>query len=182
MEPSEEMLAVARGRVPRTVGLRPGRAEELPFRDGWFERVVFSLVVHLVDRSQAFVEAARVLVPSGRVAIATFAPEHFDVWWLRRWFPSIVEIDRARFPTATELERDLEAARFVDIGFTRLTTEHAIDRATALARIRGRHISTFDLLSEKELREGTARAEAELPDPVPSRLEQLVVVALKAAL
>jgi SAM-dependent methyltransferase len=179
VEPSEDMLAVARQRVPREVGLRVGTAEQLPFRDGWFERVVFSLVVHLVDRRRAFDEAARVLVQSGRVAISTFAPEHFDGFWLNRWFPSIPEIDRARFPTPEELEAELAAADFEGVRFTRLTTERSIDRETALARIRGRHISTFDLLDERELREGTARAEAELPDSVLSRLEQLVVVAVR---
>lgn len=177
VEPSDEMLAVARARVPRGVGLRRGAAEELPFRDGWFERVVFSLVVHLVDRPLAFAEAARVLSASGKVALASFAPEHFDVYWLNPWFPRIAEIDRARFPTPAELERELRASGFVGERFVRLTTRQEIDRATALERIRGRHISTFDLLSEDELREGIARAEDELPDRVPGRLEQLIVIA-----
>jgi ubiquinone/menaquinone biosynthesis C-methylase UbiE len=179
VEPSEDMLTVARQRVPRDVGLRLGSAEMLPFRDGWFERVVFSLVVHLVDRRVAFAEAARVLAPSGRVAIATFAPEHFDRFWLNRWFPSIPVIDRARFPTPDDLEAELTSSGFESVSFTRLTTERAIDRETALERIRGKHISTFDLLDEQELREGTARAEAELPDSVLSRLEHLIAVAVR---
>src|SRR5437667_9840642 len=37
VEASPEMLAVARKRVPSPVGLRAGRAEELPFKEGWFE-------------------------------------------------------------------------------------------------------------------------------------------------
>ena len=52
-----------------------------------------------------------------------------------------------------------------------LTREHALDR------IHGRHISTFDLLDADELREGTLRAERELPAQVEVRLEQLVVAA-----
>ena len=46
---SAEMLAVARERVPSGVGLKLGAAEDLPFRDGWFEGVMMTLVVHLVD-------------------------------------------------------------------------------------------------------------------------------------
>ena len=42
-----------------TVKVAP--AERLPFKDGWFERAVMWLVVHLVDRPQAFAEARRVL-------------------------------------------------------------------------------------------------------------------------
>jgi hypothetical protein len=51
------------------------------------------------------------------------------------------------------------------------------DRATALARIRGRHISTFDLLDEDEIRAGTERAARELPERVEYRLEWLIAVA-----
>lgn len=177
VDPSEEMLAVARGRVPRGVGLKLGRAEELPFRDGWFERIVFSLVVHLVDRSPAFAEAARVLVPAGRVAIATFSPEHFDVYWAGRFFPSLAAIDRARFPTDGQLEAELHAAGFGDVLQEQVSSRELIDRETALVRLRGRHISTFDLLDPEEVRSGVERAERELPATVEVRLEQLIVAA-----
>jgi SAM-dependent methyltransferase len=171
------MLAVARERVPRGVGLRQGRAEELPFKDGWFDAVVLSLVIHLVDRPRALAEAARVLAPGGRVAIATFAPAHFDVYWLNPWFPGIAAVDRERFPTPEQLERELLAAGFRGVRSARRSWTGAIDREEALDRIRGRHISTFDLLSEEELAAGLARAERELPAQVETRLEQLVVAA-----
>ena len=45
-----------------------------------------------------------------------------------------------------------------------------------MARIRGRHISTFDLLPTGEIEEGTARAERELPARIVTRLERLIVV------
>lgn len=175
------MLRVARQRVPRSVGLREGRAEELPFRDAWFERVVLSLVVHLVDRPRALAEAARVLAPGGRIAIATFAPEHFDRLWLSAWFPSLASIDRARFPSPRELERDLAAAGFAGMRCRRVSSRSELSREEALARVRGRHISTFDLLDPSELAAGTAALEAELEGPVVSRLEQLVVAAGLAA-
>ena len=99
VDPSPEMLEVARGRV-QGAGLKLGSAEELPFKDGWFERAVMWLVVHLVDRPRAFAELHRVLSPGGRLAIATFDPVHFDAFWLNALFPSLEAIDRARFPTA----------------------------------------------------------------------------------
>jgi len=177
VEPSAEMREVARARLPRTVGVRAGTAEALPFRDGWFDAVVFSLVVHLIDRPRAFVEAARVLRPGGSVAVGTFAHEHFDTYWAARFFPSIGEIDRKRFPSGRRLEDELMSAGFLDVVAERLSSVHTITREHALERIRGRHISTFDLLDAQELRAGTHRAEAELPAELEVRLEQLVMAA-----
>ena len=163
VDPEPEMLAVAAGRVPRGVGLRLGPAEELPFRAAWFERVVLRLVVHLVDRERALPELARVLAPGGRAAIATFDPSHFDRFWLNRLFPSLEVVDRARFPEPDALARELAAAGFASARIVRLSQHEELDRETALERIRGRHISTFDLLSDEEIAAGTERAERELP-------------------
>src|SRR6266536_111291 len=93
VEPSPEMLEVARRRAPG-VRFKAGSVEQLPFKDGWFERATMWLVVHLVDRPRAFAELRRVLVPSGRFAIATFDPSYFGVFWLRTYFPSLEAIDR----------------------------------------------------------------------------------------
>jgi ubiquinone/menaquinone biosynthesis C-methylase UbiE len=177
VDPSSEMLAVARARLPAGVGLKLGHAEELPFRDGWFERLTMSLVVHLLDRPRAFSEARRVLARGGRLALATFAAEHFDTYWLNDFFPSLAEVDRQRFPTAERLVEELGRAGLGDVRTCRISSELQLGREEALARIRGRHISTFDLLDPIELAEGTARAEHELPYRVTTRLEQLVVVA-----
>ncbi len=171
-----EMIAVAREAVPATVGIRQGVAERLPFRNGWFDRVTMSLVIHLVRRTEALAEARRVVGPDGRVAIATFHPDHFTTYWLNSFFPSIREIDAVRFPTPETLANALREAGFQRFETRRLVAEESIDRETAIARIRGRHISTFDLLSSEEIDEGTARAERELPARVRIRLDQLIIV------
>jgi SAM-dependent methyltransferase len=180
IDESPEMLAVARETLPPAVGVRRGSAGRLPFRDGWFDRVTMSLVVHLLDRPRAFAEARRVVPGDGRIAISTFHPDHFASYWLLPFFPSIRAIDEERFPTPAELEAELAAAGFPRFRSRRLGAVLEISRADALARIRGRHISTFDLLSEDEVEEGTARAERELPERVVTRLERLVAVGTAA--
>jgi ubiquinone/menaquinone biosynthesis C-methylase UbiE len=144
VEPEPEMASLARERVS-TVKVAP--AERLPFKDGWFERALMWLVVHLVDRPGAFAEAARVLGADGRLAIGTFHPEHFERYWLKRFFPSLEAIDKARFPTPDGLKAELEQA-----GFARVELRYT-EQAPDAVRMRG-----VDPASLTGLEPATARA------------------------
>lgn len=177
VDPSEEMLAVARRKGGRSLGLKRGSAEALPFKDGWFERVLLRLVVHLVARPRALPELWRVLASPGRLVIATFDPAHFERYWLNRFFPSVFRIDSGRFPAPEVLAAELEAVGFERTSVSRLIQNHTLSRADALSRIRGRYISTLQLIPSAELRVGTERAEAELPELVSTELRWAIVVA-----
>ena len=174
VEPSAEMAALARDRIS-TVKVAP--AEKLPFKNGWFERAVMVLVIHLLDRPQAFAEAHRVLGPDGRLVVATFDPAHFERYWLNRFFPSLEAIDRARFPEPPALREELETAGFSPVRLTALSQRAEIGREEALERVRGRFISPLQLLDEKELEAGLERMGAELPDRNEYGLEWVVAVA-----
>lgn len=174
---SPEMLEVARAKVPRRGALRLAPAERLPFKDGWFDRAVFCLAVHLIDRPRALAQARRVLAPGGRIVIATFDPIHFDRYYLNRYFPSIARIDRARFPSESRLRAELAEAGFGPPRVSRLHQDVTIDRESVLRRIRSGHISTFQLVDEAEIAAGLARAERELPARVDYSTDFLIVVA-----
>lgn len=179
VDASPEMIDVARQRVPPGVGLKVGRAEALEFKDGWFERAVMSLVVQHVDRPQAFSEIVRVLQAGGIFGLGTFDPRHFDAYYLNHFFPSILAIDKARFPTEETLDQELGAAGFGPVRFVRFSQQGTVSRETALERIRGRHISTFQLIGEDEYRAGLERAERELPEQVDQEVHWLVAVAAR---
>jgi ubiquinone/menaquinone biosynthesis C-methylase UbiE len=176
IDASPEMVAAAKA---RGVNAKVARAERLPFKEGWFERAVLWLSVHLVDRPQAFGELHRVLAPAGLALIATFDPSHFDRFWLNAIFPSLERIDRERFPTASQLEQELFAAA-LEPRISRVSQQAEITRAAALERIRGRYISTLELLSDEEYRAGLERAERQLPERIEYALEWLVVVAVRS--
>jgi len=177
IDASAGMLEVARERVPRSVRLKLARAEEPPFRDGWFERIVYWLVIHLLDRPAAFAAAHRLLGERGRAAVVTFDPRHFEEYWANRFFPSFERLDRARFPTAAELEGELRAAGFGEVRLVTHVQRETIGRDAALRKIRGRHSSTFDLLKPEEYGGGAARAESELPDEVETAMHWLIALA-----
>jgi SAM-dependent methyltransferase len=173
VEPSPEMAALARERLST---VKIARAEHLPFKDGWFERALMWLVIHLVERPQAFAEARRVLAADGRLAIATFDTDHFEQYWLNRFFPSLERLDVARFPTPDELAAELRVAGFQDVRLSPLSQRNAIDREEALRKVRGRFISTLQLLDEDEYRAGLERLERELPERVEFALAWVVAV------
>lgn len=179
VEPEPEMIAVARERVPQGVGLRRGRAEDLPFKDGWFERVTMTLVLQLVDRPAAYAEILRVLQPGGRLALATFDYSHFEGYFLGGFFPSFEARDKERFPSAERLEQELRDAGFSEVRLTRLTQRERVSRESVLERIRGKNISTFQLISDEEYRAGLERAERELPAETDHTLEWLIAAGTK---
>lgn len=70
LDPNEGMLAVARrsGAGEWEVGM----AEDLPFGDGSFDRVVSQFALMFTDPEAALSEMARVTRPTGRVAVAVW--------------------------------------------------------------------------------------------------------------
>jgi ubiquinone/menaquinone biosynthesis C-methylase UbiE len=181
IDSSPEMLALARAK-PTRARFKEGRAESLPFKDRWFERAVIRLGLHLFHRSKALEEVARVLVPGGRVVIATFDPAHFSGYWLNSFFPSLEAIDRARFPDEKTLERELEAAGFAGARTKKLSQGATATKAEVIERIEGRYISTLRLIEQSEFQLGLARAKDALPDEVDYRLEWLIASAERPGL
>jgi SAM-dependent methyltransferase len=176
VDASPEMLAVAREKV-HGVAFKQAKAEALPFKDGWFERAVLWLVLHLVDRPAALAEARRVLGDEGVVAAVSFDDSHFDAHWLSGYLPSLERVDRTRFPTAEQLVVELRAAGFAAVHTLRLDQRATLSREDALERLRARNISTFDLIDDEEIERGLAEAERTLPELVAYEQRWLVAVA-----
>jgi len=164
VDPSPEMLRRARERPDAGgIGWKQAPADRLPFTDGWFDAAHMHLVVHtLPDRPAALAEIGRVLAPGGRIAVATFAMEHFRRFFLNPYFPSIAAIDAARFPDPAVLEGELGEARFRDTAVERIGQPISAEPQDVLERVRGRYISTLHLLDPAEYADGLARLERDV--------------------
>jgi ubiquinone/menaquinone biosynthesis C-methylase UbiE len=159
------------------VNARVARAEALPFKAGWFDAVVMRMVLHLVDRPRALEQAARVVGPQGRAVIATEDPESFDDVWFARFFPSVPEIERARFPSREALTEELAAAGLGLARIEGLRQSRMMTRERALDVIRSKAFSTFHLLAPEEYDDGLRRAEAELSQQFEYHFDWLLAVA-----
>jgi ubiquinone/menaquinone biosynthesis C-methylase UbiE len=164
IDASAGMLDQARARPgARAVGWRQARAEQLPFKDAWFDAAHAHLVLHLVDdRAAALAEMARVVGRGGRVVVVTFELDHFDGFFLNPYFPSIPAIDRARFPDPERLLDELAEAGFADVSRRRISDPVSARADDVLERVRGRYISTLHRLDESEYAGGLARLQTDV--------------------
>jgi SAM-dependent methyltransferase len=156
LDESEGFVARAREQ-PGPVELVVGDAERLPFPDGSFDRVLFSLVLHQVGDLEAAVrEGARVLVGGGRVLIRTIAPEDAADRLPDRFLPSMAAADKARLIPIDDLVRMLQAACFGHVS-TRHVLRNAfltpddVERAMAAERAR------YDSITDAEIEEARRR-------------------------
>jgi SAM-dependent methyltransferase len=173
IDASQAMVEQARA---RGVNVRLGRAEALPFKRGWFDAAVMRMVAHLLDRSRALPEVARVLGVDGRLVVATADPAGFDRAWFARYFPSVPAVDRRRFPTAEVLATEIAAAGLSTVRVERLRQWRTITRAKALDLISAKAYSTFDLIATDEYDAGLARATIDLPDELHYSFDWLLAV------
>lgn len=156
---SWDMLRRARekGRLP----LVRGDAHALPFRRDSFDATLLVMAVHqLADYRKALREVARV---SQRIAIATSDMRTRSLGILDEAFPSLLVIDRTRFPAPEDLVVALTAAGFRHVTVISRPYRRTLTVGEELDRVRRKYISTLDLLPPGEFDRGLAFLERELP-------------------
>jgi len=122
--------------------------------------IVVMVLHHLADFRSALAEVSRV---SRGVVVATSDMTHRRLGIMEEAFPSLLGIDRARFPPVEEIVRALEATRFRGVRMESRPYHRALTSAQQIDRVRRRYLSTFDLLPPGEFERGLRFLEAELP-------------------
>ncbi|MGQ0798020.1 MAG: class I SAM-dependent methyltransferase, partial [Methanobacteriota archaeon] len=138
-----------------------GDAHRLPFRAGAFDATVVVMVLHQIpDYPDVLREVARV---SRRIAIATADLRGRSLGILEEAFPSLLPIDRARFPAIEDVVGAVGRAGLSRLVVERRVLHRTLPVAVQLERVRRKYISTLDLIPGDEFERGVAFLERELP-------------------
>ncbi len=115
VDQSTTMLRAALTKDPR-VAWRRGDAASLPFRNGAFQGAICTLAIHhFPDLGAAFAEVSRVLA-QGRFVIFTATPEQMGRYWLKAYFPRMLERSIDQMPSLSAIEAALAKAGFRLVG------------------------------------------------------------------
>jgi ubiquinone/menaquinone biosynthesis C-methylase UbiE len=167
---SRGMLAQARAKLGDARFVR-APADRMPFRERSFEAALGSFFLHHLNgaaRTRFFQELRRVLGASrvrhriGGAAFVTSSHTQIRSSYLTRWFPSVAELDCARFPDLDVLREELAAAGFAEIAVSEVSRSVPRGGAEYLDKVRGRFISTLELVPESEFSAGLNAMEKQL--------------------
>ncbi|MCD6066199.1 MAG: methyltransferase protein [Bacteroidetes bacterium] len=82
------------------------KADNLPFDDNTFDASMAMVTVHhWPDMDKGLKELRR--VTKGQVVIMTFDPNELDNFWNANYFPELIAVEKARYPTIEFIERSL---------------------------------------------------------------------------
>ncbi len=102
----EPSLTMIHQRPPERASVACASATQLPFKRAAFSAALAVLTVHhWPDRARGLRELAR--VARDRVVVVTWDPAAPGFWLVDDYFPELIAVDRAIFPTMEELETAL---------------------------------------------------------------------------
>lgn len=127
-----------------------------PFRRSSFDCALMFMAVHLFTAKQRrilFKGVSEMLRGGGRFVILTESHARIrrSLW---RYFPGLLDIDLQRFPDMTTLTHELREAGFETARKSVKKAFGDVPTKDYLARVEGKMISTFSLMTDREFREG----------------------------
>jgi SAM-dependent methyltransferase len=161
LDPAVEM---ARPAVALGLAVVIGVSQALPFTNAVFDLAWFHLSLHYGDWRRALDEAVRVTRVGGRIEIWTLGSDHHERSMLARWFPSVPQIDRARFPHEGEVEAFL-SDRVSSAQIVTVIEEKTRPAGEWAAAAEAGFVSTLQLVDAAELETGMAAFRRAYPDP-----------------
>jgi SAM-dependent methyltransferase len=161
VDASYNMLDYARAQVP-DASLAHGRAEQLPWTHGAFERLFCINALHHFDDKASFVaEARRVLGRGGQMMTIGLDPHAgVNTWYIYEYFEPVVAIDERRYPASEQIRAWMNDVGFVDV--RTCVVQHSPARLSARAafeegRLARGMTSQFAVLTDEQYQRGIDR-------------------------
>lgn len=154
------MLSVAKDKSLEVVCADASHGR-LPFRDGSFDGIIGAFVIHQIDKlDNLFAECYRSL-RHGVLVLLTAShrqiERHHPV--IKRFFPGLIDADKARFPDIPEIDRLLNSTGFTNIKHQETHIHRTPLDEEYLKKVKGKYISTYQLLPQSEFEAGVAKLE-----------------------
>lgn len=133
----------------------------MPFRDASFDTVLGVYVLHQIKNLGGLFSECHRIIGCGAAVFLTSSHKQIVHQHpvIRRFFPSFVEIEKARFPDIPKLDALLAAAGFVDIRHEDVTVEGIPVDETFLRKVKNKYISTYCLIPRREYELGVEKLE-----------------------
>ena len=133
----------------------------LPFKDNSFDLVIGAFVIHHIKNTRALIRECYRILNNGALIIITSSHVQIENLHpvLRNFFPSLVELDKKRFPKLTELDALYQSAGFKSIKHKELVINRIAIDMGYLDKVKSKYVSTFHLLSEDEFKAGVEKLE-----------------------
>jgi ubiquinone/menaquinone biosynthesis C-methylase UbiE len=133
----------------------------MPFRDACFDIVLGVYVLHQIKNFEALFSECHRIVGRGAAVFLTSSHRQIEHQHpvIQRFFPSFVEIEKARFPDIPKLDALLAAAGFADIKHEDVAVEGIPVDETFLQKVKNKYISTYCLIPRREYELGVEKLE-----------------------
>lgn len=133
----------------------------LPFKNASFDGVMMAYVIHHIKQRPALIRECFRILKGGALILLTSSHDQIEGTHpaIKEFFPSLIEMDKERFPEISELDHYFQSAGFREISHEELIiSKIPIDEAY-LDKVKNKFISTFYLLPENEFKNGVERLE-----------------------
>jgi ubiquinone/menaquinone biosynthesis C-methylase UbiE len=157
---STPMLKLARGKSLEVICADLDNSQ-LPFRDSSLNIVVAAYVIHQITNLRLLLSECYRILRDGALVLLTSSHSQIEHAHpvIKEYFPSYIDIDKGRFPDIPELENLIRSAGFRGIEHRQLLVEKIPMDQEYLLKVRGKYVSTYRLLPEKEFELGVRKLE-----------------------
>jgi SAM-dependent methyltransferase len=163
VEPSQGMRVKAKEKN-RELRIEAGDHSRIPCADDFFDFVYMTDVIHHVpDLGHMFRTIRRVLKPQGKLCIVTESHAQIEGRFYNRYFPSLANNEKRRYPDVQDIVRHAEGVGFrlssVEI---RPAPASAAVSASLVRTAEEKNFSMFRLLGDEEHASGLERLKTDL--------------------